>query len=142
MTQAAWQDHLSYIPQDPYLFADTIAANIRFYRPDASDEDVKQAAEAAGLSHWIETLSDGYATRIGEGGRGISGGQAQRIALARTLIDTNRSIWLFDEPTAHLDIETEAELKRNVCAAVQKPARDFCDPSTTLAQPNGSRDCG
>ncbi|MFR0562964.1 thiol reductant ABC exporter subunit CydD [Lacticaseibacillus paracasei] len=114
MTQAAWQDHLSYIPQDPYLFADTIAANIRFYRPDASDEDVKQAAEAAGLSHWIETLADGYATRIGEGGRGISGGQAQRIALARTLIDTNRSIWLFDEPTAHLDIETEAELKETL----------------------------
>ncbi|WKZ95618.1 thiol reductant ABC exporter subunit CydD [Lacticaseibacillus paracasei] len=114
MTQAAWQDHLSYIPQDPYLFADTIAANIQFYRPDASDEDVKQAAEAAGLSHWIETLADGYATRIGEGGRGISGGQAQRIALARTLIDTNRSIWLFDEPTAHLDIETEAELKETL----------------------------
>ncbi|MDN6515113.1 MAG: thiol reductant ABC exporter subunit CydD, partial [Lacticaseibacillus paracasei] len=114
MTQAAWQDHLSYIPQDPYLFADTIAANIRFYRPDASDKDVKQAAEAAGLSHWIETLADGYATRIGEGGRGISGGQAQRIALARTLIDTNRSIWLFDEPTAHLDIETEAELKETL----------------------------
>lgn len=114
MTQAAWQDHLSYIPQDPYLFADTIAANIRFYRPDAPDEDVKQAAEAAGLSHWIETLADGYATRIGEGGRGISGGQAQRIALARTLIDTNRSIWLFDEPTAHLDIETEAELKETL----------------------------
>ena len=114
MTQAAWQDHLSYIPQDPYLFADTITANIRFYRPDASDEDVKQAAEAAGLSHWIETLADGYATRIGEGGRGISGGQAQRIALARTLIDTNRSIWLFDEPTAHLDIETEAELKETL----------------------------
>lgn len=114
MTQAAWQDHLSYIPQDPYLFADTITANIRFYRPDASDEDVKQAAEAAGLSHWIETLADGYATRIGEGGRGISGGQAQRIALARTLIDTNRSIWLFDEPTAHLDIETEAALKKDI----------------------------
>ena len=114
MTQAAWQDHLSYIPQDPYLLADTIAANIRFYRPDESDEDLKQAAESEGLSHWIETLADGYATRIGEGGRGISGGQAQRIALARTLIDTNRSIWLFDEPTAHLDIETEAELKETL----------------------------
>ncbi|MDE3315876.1 thiol reductant ABC exporter subunit CydD [Lacticaseibacillus zeae] len=114
LTQAAWQDHLSYIPQDPYLFADTIAANIRFYRPSASDDEVRQAAAAAGLSHWIETLPDGYATRIGEGGRGISGGQAQRIALARTLVDTNRSIWLFDEPTAHLDIETEAELKETL----------------------------
>ena len=114
MTQTAWQDHLSYIPQDPYLFADTIAANIRFYRPDASDQAVRDAAESAGLTTWIKSLPDGYATRIGEGGRGISGGQAQRIALARTLIDTNRSIWLFDEPTAHLDIETEAALKETL----------------------------
>ncbi|EGF48324.1 ABC transporter ATP-binding protein, partial [Lacticaseibacillus rhamnosus MTCC 5462] len=73
MTQTAWQDHLSYIPQDPYLFADTIAANIRFYRPDASDQAVRDAAESAGLTTWINSLSDGYATRIGEGGRGISG---------------------------------------------------------------------
>ena len=94
----------------PYLFADTIAANIRFYRPDASDQAVRDAAESAGLTTWINSLPDGYATRIGEGGRGISGGQAQRIALARTLIDTNRSIWLFDEPTAALDPEITAQI--------------------------------
>ncbi|MFD1431156.1 thiol reductant ABC exporter subunit CydD [Lacticaseibacillus yichunensis] len=111
LAQENWQAHLSYIPQDPYIFAASIAANIRFYRPDADDEAVQQAADAAGILTWIQTLPTGFATRIGEGGRGISGGQAQRIALARTLLDTDRSIWLFDEPTAHLDIETEAALK-------------------------------
>jgi ATP-binding cassette subfamily C protein CydD len=111
LNDRAWQAHLSYIPQHPYVFAATIAENVRFYQPEASDAAVTQALEAAGLSDWIATLPDGVATRIGEGGRGISGGQAQRIALARTLIDQNRSVWLFDEPTAHLDIETEAALK-------------------------------
>ncbi|WP_204122589.1 thiol reductant ABC exporter subunit CydD [Lacticaseibacillus mingshuiensis] len=114
LAQENWQAHLSYIPQQPYIFADSIAANIRFYRPDADDEAVQQAAEAAGILAWIQTLPTGFATCIGEGGRGISGGQAQRIALARTLLDTDRSIWLFDEPTAHLDIETEAALKETM----------------------------
>lgn len=111
MSRAAWQDHLSYIPQAPYIFADTIAANIRFYQPTANAAAVTAAATKAGLADWVNTLPAGYDTRIGEGGRGISGGQAQRIALARTLLDDQRQIWLFDEPTAHLDIETEAALK-------------------------------
>lgn len=110
-TQTAWQDHHSYIPQDPYLFADTIAANIRFYRPDASHQAVRDAATSAGYTTWINSLPDGYATHFGTGGRGLSGGQAQHFALARTLIDTNRSIWLFDTPTATLDITTTAALK-------------------------------
>ncbi len=111
MAQPAWQDHLSYIPQAPYIFAASIAENVKFYRPTATAAEVAAAVAQAGLTSWLETLSEGLETRIGEGGRGISGGQAQRIALARTLLDTKRQVWLFDEPTAHLDIETEAALK-------------------------------
>ena len=111
MRQADWQQHLSYIPQTPYLFAASIADNVRLYQPAASDAEVAAAIAQAGLAAWVGTLPAGVETLIGEGGRAMSGGQAQRIALARTLLDDRREVWLFDEPTAHLDIETEARLK-------------------------------
>lgn len=110
----AWQGHISYIPQNPYIFSGTVADNIRFYDPDADQAAVARAADQAGLTDWVETLAEGLETRIGEGNRGISGGQAQRIALARVLLDRTREILLFDEPTAHLDIETEYELKKTL----------------------------
>lgn len=112
--QADWQQQISYIPQTPYIFADTIAANLKFYHPNATDDQVAQAANQAGLQDFLATLPEGLQTRIGAGGRGISGGQAQRIALARTLLDAKRAVWLFDEPTAHLDIETELALKNTM----------------------------
>ncbi|WP_395318430.1 thiol reductant ABC exporter subunit CydD [Fructilactobacillus frigidiflavus] len=114
LAQIEWQKHISYIPQDPYIFTGTIAENIAFYQPQASAQQIKSAAEKAGLIDFISQLKDGFATKIGESGRGISGGQAQRIALARTLLDSNREILLLDEPTAHLDIETEYELKQTM----------------------------
>ena len=113
MQTDSWQNQLLYIPQHPYIFPDTLAANIRFYHPAASDEDVEQAARAAGLSELIDQLPNGLKERIGEGGRALSGGQAQRTAVARAFLG-NRPIILLDEPTAHLDIETEYELKKTM----------------------------
>ncbi|GLB46064.1 thiol reductant ABC exporter subunit CydD [Philodulcilactobacillus myokoensis] len=114
LAQSNWQQHISYIPQNPYIFAGTIKANIEFYRHDHNRYRVSKAAEAAGLASFLKSLRYGIDTRIGKGGRNISGGQAQRIALARILFDQNRSVLLFDEPTAHLDIETEYELKKTM----------------------------
>ncbi|GAA6237354.1 thiol reductant ABC exporter subunit CydD [Apilactobacillus micheneri] len=113
LAQFAWQKHLSYIPQNPYLFSGTISENIAFYAPNANADDIKKAAQSAGLEEFINSLKDGMNTIIGRGGRGVSGGQAQRIALARVLLD-QREIILLDEPTAHLDIETEYELKQTM----------------------------
>ncbi len=114
LSQIEWQKHISYIPQDPYIFAGTIAENIAFYQPNTTKQQIKVVAEKAGLMDFVNDLQAGLDTKIGESGRGISGGQAQRIALARTLLDDNREILLLDEPTAHLDIETEYELKQTM----------------------------
>ncbi|TNK97926.1 thiol reductant ABC exporter subunit CydD [Fructilactobacillus sanfranciscensis] len=114
LSQIEWQKRISYIPQDPYIFAGTIAENIAFYQPNTTKQQIKVVAEKAGLMDFVNDLQAGLDTKIGESGRGISGGQAQRIALARTLLDDNREILLLDEPTAHLDIETEYELKQTM----------------------------
>ncbi|MDO1604896.1 thiol reductant ABC exporter subunit CydD [Lactobacillus sp. YT155] len=109
--QKNWQKMFSYIPQNPYLFSGTIKDNICFYKPEATDEEVQTAIKAANLDEFIDSLNDGLETKVGEGGRGISGGQAQRIMIARAMLDQDRKIILLDEPTAHLDIETEYRLK-------------------------------
>ncbi|WP_125566737.1 thiol reductant ABC exporter subunit CydD [Companilactobacillus insicii] len=109
--QRAWQDELTFLPQSPYLFAGTIADNIAFYAPQSTEKQIESAADKAGLTEFISSLSLGYQTIIGEGGRGISGGQQQRIMLARAFLANDRHILIFDEPTAHLDIETEYALK-------------------------------
>ncbi|MGV0168925.1 thiol reductant ABC exporter subunit CydD [Furfurilactobacillus sp. WILCCON 0119] len=114
LSQKNWQNRFLYIPQAPYLFHASLAENIKFYTPTADDDAVKRAVSQAGLSDWVASLPDGLATQIGEGARGVSGGQAQRIALARAFLDDERRILLFDEPTAHLDIETEVGLKETI----------------------------
>ncbi|QSS98738.1 thiol reductant ABC exporter subunit CydD [Pontibacillus sp. ALD_SL1] len=108
-----WQRQLYYIPQHPYLFQGTIGENIAFYTPESTEEEIECAAERAGLLGWIKELPNGIHELIGDGGRGISGGQAQRIALARAFLK-ERPILLLDEPTAHLDIETEYALKEKM----------------------------
>lgn len=114
LNQKNWQNQLTYIPQEPFMFADTIKNNITFYKPDATDEEIQQAVNQAGLTKFISSLKDGLNTKIGEHGRGISGGQKQRIALARAFLAQDRKVLFFDEPTAHLDIETEYELKKTM----------------------------
>lgn len=111
LRNASWQQQIAYIPQDPYLFHATLRENLTFYNPAASDQKIAEAIDALGLRELVEQLPEGLDTLIGEGGRGLSGGQAQRVALARVMLDEGRKIVLFDEPTAHLDIETEYELK-------------------------------
>ncbi|WP_342493719.1 thiol reductant ABC exporter subunit CydD [Bacillus sp. FSL R5-0712] len=108
-----WQKEVVYMPQHPYLFHMTLRENIRFYEPNATDEEVERAVHEAGLTQLVTQLPNGLDEVIGEQGRGLSGGQAQRIALARTVLG-QRSIILLDEPTAHLDIETEYELKKTM----------------------------
>lgn len=110
----SWQQQILYIPQKPYIFNDTVAKNVSFYTPNASMEQIEQACQLAGLTDLIEHLPNGMNEVIGESGRMISGGQEQRIALARGFLDPTRNILLFDEPTAHLDIETEYELKQSM----------------------------
>jgi ATP-binding cassette, subfamily C, bacterial CydD len=112
-SQMDWQNQITYIPQHPYIFHDTLLNNIRFYNPEATKKEVEEAAKAAGLTELIRSLPQGFETIIGEGGRRLSGGQEQRIALARAFLG-NRPIIMLDEPTAHLDIETEYELKETM----------------------------
>jgi ATP-binding cassette subfamily C protein CydCD len=107
-----YQSHhyISYVPQRPHLFHDTLAANIRLGKPDATLEEVIEAAKAAHLHDFIETLPDKYDTVIGESGARLSGGQAQRLALARAFLKDS-PILILDEPTSALDPETEALLE-------------------------------
>jgi ATP-binding cassette subfamily B protein len=102
-------ENFSFVFQRVYLFEDTIANNIRFGRPDASLEDVIEAAKKASCHDFIMALPNGYETLVGEGGSSLSGGEKQRIAIARAIMK-NSPIIILDEATANVDPENEKEL--------------------------------
>ena len=104
------RDSIAWVPQRPHLFHDTLAANIRLGKQDATYEEMIQAAKAAHLHEFIETLPAKYETVIGESGARLSGGQAQRLALARAFLKDS-PILILDEPTSSLDPETESLLE-------------------------------
>ncbi len=101
------RDRIALVTQEPFLFDDTIAANIAYGRPGANDDQIAEAARAAAAHDFITALPDGYATRAGEGGMRLSGGQRQRIAIARAFLK-DAPILLLDEATSALDTESEA----------------------------------
>lgn len=111
LARTDWRRRVAYIPQDPCIFHTTLRKNLKFYDPEASDERIERVVALLGLDDLVASLPYGLDTLIGDGGRQFSGGQLQRIALARVLLDEKRDVWILDEPTAHLDIETELELK-------------------------------
>ncbi len=103
----AWREHVAWVPQRTRLFAGTIAQNIALAVPGAARERILVAAHAAGLEELLGQLPDGLDTRVGEGGRGLSAGQAQRVGLARAFL-RDAALVVLDEPTAHLDADTAA----------------------------------
>ncbi len=115
VTVASLRDSIALVSQDVTLFNDTAAANIRFGRPDASDEDVIEAAKSAAAHDFVTALPDGYDTIVGDRGLKLSGGERQRIAIARAMLK-DAPILLLDEATSALDAESE----RHVRAALDR----------------------
>jgi ABC-type transport system involved in Fe-S cluster assembly fused permease/ATPase subunit len=123
VTQDSLRHAIGIVPQDTVLFNDTIEYNIAYGRPGASREDIVAAARAASIHDFIETLPDGYATMVGERGLKLSGGEKQRVAIARTLLK-NPAILIFDEATSALDSKSEQ--------AIQAQLKEIAKQRTTL----------
>ena len=114
----SWRTQIAWVPQRPHLFHDTLAANIRLGKVDATDEEMIAAAKAAHLHDFIESLPEQYETIIGESGARLSSGQAQRLALARAFLK-DAPILILDEPTSSLDPETESLLEESTRRLMQ-----------------------
>ena len=105
------REHIGFVPQKGILFSGTIASNLRFGAEDASDEQIREAAEIAQATEFIDSKQDGYESAIAQGGSNVSGGQKQRLAIARA-IAKNPKIYVFDDSFSALDMKTDAALRR------------------------------
>ena len=110
--------HVVFVEQEPTLLHATVAENIRYGRPDATDDDVRRAADAAGLTSFIERLPQGVTTMVGERGQQMSAGERQRIAIARAFL-ANPSVLVLDEPTAALDPASERQVVESYLAVMR-----------------------
>jgi ATP-binding cassette subfamily C protein CydD len=114
----AWREAFAWVPQHPCLFADTVDGNTRLGRPEATDEEVTAALQAARAEGFIAALPDGVATPVGERGARLSGGQARRLALARAFL-ADRKVVVLDEPVEDLDPRLRAEIDDSLAALLQ-----------------------
>ena len=118
VTQKSLRRQLGIVPQDVVLFNDTIRENILYGRPDATDEDLRKAAESAQLLEFIENLPDKWETRVGERGLKLSGGEKQRVGLARVVVN-DPAILVLDEATSALDSQTESRVQEAIWRAAR-----------------------
>jgi ATP-binding cassette subfamily B protein len=123
VTQTSLRQAIGIVPQDTVLFNDTIEYNIAYGKPGAAKDEIIAAARAASIHEFIESLPDGYATMVGERGLKLSGGEKQRVAIARTLLK-NPAILIFDEATSALDSKAEQ--------AIQTQLKEIAKDRTTL----------
>lgn len=118
LTQESLRAAIGVVSQDPHLFHDTIGANLRYAKPDATDAELDEACRGARIADMIAELPDGYDTVVGERGYRMSGGEKQRLAIARLLLK-NPTIMILDEATSHLDNENEAHVQAALEHALQ-----------------------
>jgi ATP-binding cassette subfamily B protein len=118
LTLTTVHDSVGFVMQDPHLFHDSIRENLRYARPDATDVDVVAACKRARIHELIESLPDGYDTLVGERGYRLSGGEKQRLAIARVLLK-DPAIVILDEATSHLDSESELAIQRALAEALE-----------------------
>ncbi len=117
LSQRSLRQAIGVVSQDPHLFHESVAANLRYARPDATLEDLIEAAKAARIHHVIDALPEGYDTIVGERGYRLSGGEKQRLAIARMLLK-DPAIVVLDEATSHLDTENEAQVQEALATAL------------------------